>query len=191
MQSGRAARVALVGATASDVRDVLIEGESGILAKSPPGFRPRWNPSKSRLTWPNGAVGYTYSAEEPDRLRGKQHDGAVCDELASWRYMETWDQLMFGLRLGNDPRCVVATTPRPIPKILELLKRAEENERDVRVVTGSTYDNNANLADAYVQQIVRRYEGTRLGRQELHAEVLTDRPGALWTTSSIRYRRIA
>lgn len=179
-----------MGATASDVRDVLVEGESGLLVKSPPWFRPHWNSSKGKLTWPNGAVGFTYSAEEPDRLRGKQHDGAVCDELASWRYMETWDQLMFGLRLGKDPRCVVATTPRPIPKVVELIKRAED-ANDVRIVTGSTFDNKANLAPAFINQIVQRYEGTRMGRQEIHAEVLTDRPGALWSAASIVYRKVA
>jgi len=171
------------------VRDVLVEGESGILAISPPWFRPKWEGSRSRLVWPNGALGYTYSAEEPDRLRGKQHDSAVCDELASWRYIDTWDQLMFGLRLGADPRCVVATTPRPVPAITNLLKRSQ-NPNDVRVVRGSTFDNRANLAKAFVDQIVQRYEGTRLGRQELFAEVLTDNPGALWKREQLDRLRV-
>ena len=189
VETGTCGRIALVGATASDVRDVLVEGESGLLAKSPPWFRPKWNASKGRLTWGNGAVGFTYSAEEPDRLRGKQHDGAVCDELASWRYMETWDQLMFGLRLGADPRCVVATTPRPIPKVVELLKRSTD-PNDVRVVAGSTHENRSNLAPAFVEQIIKRYEGTRLGRQEIYAEVLTDNPGALWKRARIEELRV-
>ncbi len=184
-ESGRAGRIALVGATASDVRDVLVDGESGILAKSPPWFRPVWQPSKGRLVWPNGAQAFTYTAEEPDRLRGKQHDAAVADELASWRYPDAWDQLMFGLRLGTDPRCVVSTTPRPTPIIKGLVARAKADPNDVRLTRGSTYENRANLADAFVQQIVKRYEGTRLGRQELYAEILDDNPGALWSRTRI------
>lgn len=109
--SGQASRIALVAATAADARDVLVEGQSGILAVAPPRFRPIYEPSKRRLTWPNGAIGTTFSAEEPDRLRGPQHDAAVCDELASWSHPETWDMLQFGLRLGQNPRCLVATTP--------------------------------------------------------------------------------
>ncbi len=191
VEEKRMERLALVGATASDVRDVLIEGESGLLAKSPDWFRPHWNSSKGKLTWPNGAVGFTYSAEEPDRLRGKQHDGALCDELASWRYVDTWDQLMFGLRLGKDPRAVITTTPRPTPLIRALLKRADEDENDVRVTRGSTYENKANLADAFVTQIIKRYEGTRLGQQEIFGAVLTDRPGALWREAIIRRGSVA
>lgn len=189
VQSGAAGRIALVGATASDVRDVLIEGESGILAKSPPWFRPVWKPALGRLVWPNGAIALTYSAEEPDRLRGKQHDGGLCDELASWRYVDTWDQLMFGMRLGSDPRVVITTTPRPTEIIKSLMRRAEDPS-DVRVTRGSTFDNKANLAPAFVDQIIKRYQGTRLGRQEIDAEILDDSPGALWKRDQIEARRV-
>lgn len=168
-------RMALVAATAADARDVMVEGESGILAISPPWHRPLYEPSKRRLTWPNGAVATTYSADEPDRLRGPQHDGAWCDELAAWRYAAAWDNLMLGLRLGDDPRCVVTTTPRPIKVIRDLIANA-----GCTLTKGSTYDNRANLAPGFFADIVARYEGTRLGRQELYADVLDDVPGALW-----------
>src|ERR1700757_2423152 len=121
--SGQASRIALVAATAADARDVLVEGQSGILAVSPPWFRPVYEPSKRRLTWSNGAIATTFSAEEPERLRGPQHDAAICDELGSWSRPETWDMLQFGLRLGRHPRCLVATTPRPTKLIRELLAR--------------------------------------------------------------------
>src|SRR5690625_4816735 len=114
VETGQAGRVALVAATSADARDVMVEGESGILAVSPPWNMPRYEPSKRRLTWPNGAVATTYSADEPNRLRGPQHDFAWADELAAWRFdQEAWDMLMFGLRLGTDPRAIVTTTPRP------------------------------------------------------------------------------
>src|SRR5882672_8035314 len=119
--SGQASRIALVAATAADARDVLVEGESGILAVAPSWCRPVYEPSKRRLTWPNGAIATTFSAEEPERLRGPQHDAAVCDELGCWSHVETWDMLQFGLRLGQNPRCLVATTPRPTKLIRELL----------------------------------------------------------------------
>jgi len=184
-ESGRAKRIALVAATASDVRDVIVEGESGILAISPPTSRPLYEPSKRRLTWPNGAIATTYSADEPDRLRGPQHDAAWCDELAAWRYPDAWDQLMFGLRLGTDPRVVVTTTPRPTALVRQLVLSASTH-----VTRGSTYANRANLAPAFFEQIVKRYEGTRLGRQELEAEILDDAPGALWKRPMIEEARI-
>lgn len=189
VDAGRVERLALVGATADDVRDILVEGESGILAKAPPWSRPTWKAHLRRLVWPNGAQAFTYTAEEPDRLRGKQHDGALADELASWRYSEAWDQLMFGLRLGQDPRCVVTTTPRPTETIKSLVKRSLD-PNDVRLTRGSTFDNRANLAPAFVAQIVRRYEGTRLGRQELFAEILDDNPAALWKRERIDDLRV-
>lgn len=180
------ARVAIVGATAGDVRDIMIEGESGLLAKAPPGHRPEWNPSRRRLTWPNGAIGIALSADEPDRARGLQWTDVWADELAAWRYPETWDQLMLGLRLGRDPRAVVTTTPRPTPIVRGLMAAT------TTVVTrGSTYDNRANLAGAFLEQIVKRYEGTRTGRQELLGEVLDDNPGALWARVSIEGARVA
>jgi predicted phage terminase large subunit-like protein len=183
-----ASRIALVAATAADARDVLVEGESGILAVAPPWFRPVYEPSKRRLTWPNGAIAMTFSAEEPERLRGPQHDAAVCDELGSWSRPETWDMLQFGLRLGRNPRCLVATTPRPTKLIRELLAR---EGRDVVVTRGSTYENRANLAPGFFDQVIRKYEGTRLGRQELNAELLEDTPGALWSHSIIDAARQA
>ncbi len=185
VESGRSRRIALVAPTAADVRDVMIEGESGLLAICPPWNMPVYESSKRRLTWPNGAIATTNSAEEPDRLRGPQHDAAWCDEVAAWRYPETWDMLMFGLRLGVDPRCVVTTTPKPIPIVRNLLKSPT-----TAITRGSTYENRANLAEAFFEQIVAQYEGTRLGRQELYAEVLDDVEGALWTRALIDQHRV-
>jgi len=186
--SGQAGRIALVTATAADARDVLVEGESGILAVAPPWFRPVYESSKRRLTWPNGAMATTFSAEEPERLRGPQHDAAVCDEFGAWSHPETWDMLQFGLRLGDNPRCLVATTPRPTKLTRELLAR---DGRDVVVTRGSTYENRANLAAGFFDQVIRKYEGTRLGRQELNAELLEDTPGALWSHGIIDAARQA
>jgi phage terminase large subunit-like protein len=180
-----ARHVALVAPTAADARDVMVEGESGLLAIAPPWDRPEYEPSKRRLTWENGAIATTYSADEPERLRGPQHDFAWCDELAAWRYPEAWDMLMFGLRLGRDPRAVVTTTPRPTKLIKALVA-----DPKVVVTRGTTYENWENLAPAFFDQIVRRYEGTRLGRQELDAEILDDVPGALWTHGLIDATRV-
>ena len=173
--SDGAIRTAIVAPTAADARDVMVEGESGILASCPRWDRPDWQPSNRRLIWPNGSVTSVYSADEPDRLRGPQFDSAWCDEVAAWRYPEAWDMLMLGLRLGEDPRCTVTTTPRATALIRSLLARP-----DCVVRRGTTYDNQAHLAPAFLEQIVRTYEGTRLGRQEIFAEVLDDLPGALW-----------
>lgn len=184
--SGAARRVALVAPTAADARDVMVEGESGLLAIAPPWDRPLYEPSKRRLTWPNGATATTFSADEPERLRGPQHDFAWCDELAAWRYPEAWDMLMFGLRLGDDPRAVVTTTPRPTGLIRALLA-----DPKVVMTHGTTAENRANLAPAFLEQIVKRYEGTRLGRQELDAEILEDMPGALWQRGGIEGARLS
>jgi predicted phage terminase large subunit-like protein len=187
--SGRYKRMALVAATAADARDVLVEGESGILATAPAWCRPDYEPSRRRITWPNGAMAYTYSAEEPDRLRGPQHDGAVADELGSWSRPEAWDMLMFGLRLGKHPKTVVATTPRPTKLLRSLLAREGHG---LVVSRGTSYENRANLAPGFFADIVAKYEGTRLGRQELNAELLEDTPGALWTLETLeRSRRTA
>lgn len=185
--AGAARRVALVGPTSADVRDVMVEGESGILACAARAFRPEYEPSKRRLTWPNGAIATTYSADEPDRLRGPQHDLAWCDEIGAWRFPETWDMLLFGLRLGPDPRVLATTTPRPVRLLLELMTTGRP---DVAVRRGTTYENAANLAPAFMEQIVRRYEGTRLGRQELLAELLTDVEGALWTRAMVEASKV-
>jgi phage terminase large subunit-like protein len=165
----------------------MVEGESGILSVHPPDFRPHYEPSKRRLTWPNGAQATLYNAVEPDQLRGPQHDAALCDELAKWRYArETWDQLQFGLRLGSDPRQVITTTPRPIPVLKDILA-----SRTTVISRGTTFENRSNLAPTFLDEIVRRYEGTRLGRQELSAEILDDVPGALWTRDLIDRARKA
>lgn len=178
-------RGALVARIASDNRDVLVEGESGILNVASPAFRPKYEPSKRRLTFPNGSIATTYSADEPNTLRGPQHHWAICDELAAWSSEEAWDNLLMGLRLGEDPRVAIATTPRPTPLIRSLLI-----DPTVTVVRGSTYENADNLAPAFFTGVVRRYEGTRLGRQELNAEILEDVEGALWKLSHIEDNRI-
>lgn len=183
----RAQRIALVAETSADARDVIVEGESGILACSPPWFKPKYEPSKRRLTWPNGSQATTYSGDDPEQLRGPQHHKALVDELAKYRYaQDTWDNLELGLRLGDDPQVVVATTPRPIPLIKALMR-----DPQTVVTRGSTYENRANLASTFMSRIVQRYEGTRLGRQELYAEILEDTPGALWTRALLEHCRIA
>jgi phage terminase large subunit-like protein len=184
IESGACRRMILVARTASDVRDVMVEGEGGLLSVCPPWNRPIWTPSTRRLQWSNGAYALTFSADEPDVLRGKQSDGAWADELAAWRRPEAWDQLLMGLRLGDDPKVVVTTTPRATPIIKGLIAQAT-----TRVTGGSTYENWANLAPAFIEQIIQRYEGTRLGRQELYAQVLDDNPGALWTRDCIEKLR--
>lgn len=181
-KGGKHRRIAILGATAADVRDVIVEGDSGILAISPPDFTPLYEPSKRQLTWPNGVIAKTYSADEPDRLRGPQHHAAIVDELAAYEYPEAFTQLKFGLRLGNDVRCVIATTPKPCQAVRELVKQAKEGNGRVVITRGSTYDNRANLAPEFFDEIIKQYEGTRLGRQELDGELLEDTPGALWNT---------
>jgi phage terminase large subunit-like protein len=172
-ESRRARRIALVAPTAADARAVMIEGESGLLAISPPWGRPKYEPSRCRLVWPNGAVATAYSADRPERLRGPQHDAAWVDELAAWRFPRAWDNLMFGLRLGVDPRVCVTTTPRPVRLVKALLAQAS-----TAIARGSTHENRAHLAPAFFDKIVATYEGTRLGRQEIYAEVLEVSDGA-------------
>lgn len=180
-------RIALVAATAADARDVMVEGQSGILSCYPDAERPLYEPSKRRITWPNGAIATTYSADEPERLRGPQHDAAWADEVAAWNSArEAWDMLMFGLRLGTDPQVVVTTTPKP----LSLLREIEESPETV-TTTGSTYANAANLAPVFLSKILRRYKGTRLGRQEIEGERLDDMPGALWSRQMIDDARVS
>jgi phage terminase large subunit-like protein len=168
-----ARRVALVAPTAADARDVMVEGESGILAVCPPWNRPKYEPSKRRVTWPSGAVATCYSADEPERLRGPQHDRAWCDELGSWRRPGAYDNLLLGLRIGADPRLCVTTTPRPT-RLLKSLLAAPTTVK----TGGSTYANAANLAPAFLDSIVARFEGTRLGQQELWAELVEAAEGA-------------
>jgi len=186
VESGRFRRIALVAETAAEARSIMVEGPSGILSVGPPNKRPRWEPSKKLLTWPNGAIAMTYSGDEPNQLRGPQHDAAWADEVAKWKYArEAWDNLEMGLRVGPDPRIVATTTPRPIPLLHTLL--ADPMTRTTR---GSTYDNRENLARGYVDRLLKQYEGTRLGRQEIDAELLEDVPGALWTHGLIEAARV-
>ena len=185
VESRRAGRIALVARTPADVRDVMIEGDSGLLSVCPPWNRPKYEPSKRRLTWRSGAFALAFSGHEPDQLRGPQFDAAWCDELASWQYpRQTWDNLAFGLRLGKNPQCVVTTTPKPIEILRELLAR-----EDVRVTRGSTYENRAFLASGFLDQIERRYEGSSTGRQEIYAEMLDEAEGALWRRDWIESAR--
>jgi phage terminase large subunit-like protein len=179
-------RGALVGATAADARDTLVEGESGIIACCPASFRPLYEPSKRRLTWPNGSQAAVYSADEPDRLRGPQHHWAWADELAAWKRLQyAWDMLQMTMRLGEHPQVLISTTPRPLPLIKELNK-----DPLCYVVRGSTYDNIDNLAPTFRRAVVARYEGTTLGRQELDAEILDDMPGALLSRPIIERNRV-
>jgi len=183
--SGYYRRIGLIAPTAADVRDVMVEGESGILACCPNNNRPLYEPSKRRLTWPNGALATTYSADEPERLRGPQHEALWGDEVCSWERPEAWDMAMFGLRLGPKPRSVVTTTPKPTRLLRELLKSP------TTVITrGSTYDNRANLSPVFFEKVVKKYEGTRLGRQELMAEVLDQAEGALWNRDMLESTRV-
>lgn len=179
--------IALVGKTAADVRDTMIElGESSIMKVARPHERPLYEPSKRRLVFPTGAVAVAYNGDEPDQLRGPQHDSAWVDELAKFRYPEEcWDNLMFGLRLGPNPQAFVTTTPRPIPIIRKLI--ADKDTIDVRF---STFDNAENLSPIFLQRVRERYEGTRLGRQELYGEILDDNPGALWKRDVIENLRV-
>lgn len=186
-----ARRIALVAPTTADARAVMVEGESGILAVSSEidvdihgkvmGV-PEYEPSNRRVVWANGAQAFTYSAERPDRLRGPQHDAAWCDELAAWESMQdTWDMLQFTLRLGDDPKQMITTTPRPLQLLRQLLE-----DPDNRVSKGSTYDNAGNLSPKFIAEMRKKYEGTKLGRQELLAELLTEVEGSLWPEKLIK-----
>lgn len=185
---------ALVAPTTDDAKKVMlsagleaVEGASGILAVSPRDFMPRYEPSKRILTWPNSTVATLYTAEEPDRLRGPQHQWGWVDEMAAWaKNQEAWDQFLFGLRLGKTPRACITTTPRPIKILRQLLK----DPRTV-VSSGSTHENRENLAADWFASIINRYENTRLGRQELYAELLEDVPGALWGLGEIEAHRLS
>lgn len=178
-------RSALVARTSADARDVLVEGESGVMAKCPDDFRPRYEPSKRRLIWPNGALSTLYSADEPDLLRGPQHDGAIVDELATWKQLDAWSNLLLGLRLGSDPRIIVATTPRPTALIRQIAR-----DPRTRLSSMTTYDNLVNLSPTFQDQVLTRYEGTRLGRQELMGEILEDVEGALWSVAQLEALKV-
>ena len=178
--------IALVGETERDVRDVMIEGPAGILKSSPRRERPDWVATRRRLEWPNGAVAFAFSAEDPEQLRGPQFAAAWCDELAKWRHPdETFNMLQFGLRLGARPRQLITTTPRPIPLIRRLLA-----EPHTAVTRAGTRANAAHLSPAFLRDILARYEGTQLGRQEIDGEIVEDRTDALWTREMIEAARV-
>lgn len=186
-------RIALVGRTAADVRDVMIRGKAGILQVSHPDFRPRYEPSKRLLTWPNGSMATAYSADEPDNLRGPEHHKAWADEMAAWRFAdESWMHLEMGLRARNnpdhgwftEPQVIVTTTPRPLPLLREILAKA-----DTATTRGNTFDNRANLAPVYLRKMADAYLDTRIGRQELFGELFEDVEGALWNAQLIEKQR--
>jgi phage terminase large subunit-like protein len=185
-------RVALVGRTPADVRDVMIHGEAGIMACSQEERRPLHEPTKTALVFPNGAVAMTYSAAAPNQLRGPEHDCAWADETAAWfdankgdRLDTAWNNLMMGLRLGDDPRCLVTTTPKRLMLIRELVARAT-----TAITRGTTYENLENLAPHFREMVMAAYEGTRIGRQELMGELLEDVDGALWVLARIDELRL-
>lgn len=186
LDAGRCQRLALVGETIDQVREVMIFGDSGILACSPPDRRPQWEAGRKRLVWPNGALAYAFSAHEPEGLRGPQFDGAWVDELGKWKKArDTWDMLQFALRLGADPRVCVTTTPRNVGVLKELLGLPST------VVTHApTEANRANLAASFLEEVRARYAGTGLGRQELDGVMLDAAEGALWTPAMIEALRV-
>ena len=193
-------RIAFVAATAADVRDIMVEGDSGIITVLSPTDKPNYEPSKRRLTWSASSISIPgspvrklpqciatcFSAEKPDQLRGPQHDLAWADEMAKWpRMQDAYDNLMFGLRIGENPKLFISTTPRPVKLIKELVK-----DPNCVITTGTTYDNRMNLAPTFLGRLLKRYEGTRLGRQELLAEILDDNPDALFTRENLDQFRV-
>ena len=182
----QAHRIALVARTIPEAQSIMIEGESGIINISPPWNKPTYEPSKRKLTWPTGAHALVFSSHEPDQLRGPQFDAAWCDELASWEYpAETWDNLSFALRLGRRPRSVVTTTPKPIELVRTLI-----GSPGTFITRGSTFDNKDNLAPAFFNGIIDRYDGTRIGQQEIYAEITDEDEDALWKREWIEKARL-
>lgn len=193
IDSGEYGRIALVNDTAADVRDVMVEGPSGVVSVCPPWDKPKYEPSKRRVTWPNGAVAILYAAESPEMLRGPEHDAAWCDEPAKWKNLRkpdreggtAYDNLKMGLRRGKHPRMLLTTTPRRIPEVQRLLS----DPRAV-VTKGSTYANRRNLPANFIAEMQAKYEGTVLGRQELHGDLVADVEGALWNHKLIEKYRV-
>lgn len=186
------ARIALVSSSLAEARAVMVEGESGLLACSPPERRPAFEASLRRVRYPNGAQAQLFSAAEPETLRGPQFSHAWCDEVGKWplsndRATRTWDNLLMGLRLGKDPRIAVTTTPRAVPILQRLL--ASEKDGSVVVTRGSTYDNSANLPKRFLNAIDNEFGGTQMARQEIAGEMLTDLEGALWRRSTLEKAR--
>lgn len=187
MEVGGVGRMALVAPTAADARDTMVEGESGIMAHCPPWNMPTYISSKRRVEWPNGATATMYSAEEANRLRGPQHEAAWCDELTSWGDIETWDMLLFGLRIGKCPQVMVTTTSKIGHKLLKTIIK------DPYTVTthGHTFENQANLHPQFIEHIRKKYEGTRLGRQELEGKYIDEGVGVLWSEELFQYLDMA
>ncbi|WP_416385482.1 DNA-packaging protein [Tsuneonella sp. CC-YZS046] len=188
------ARIALAGASMAETRAIMVEGESGILAVSPPHCRPLFEPSLRRLTWPNGARAFLYSAAEPEGLRGPQHSHGWCDEIGKWdasggRALRTWDNLLLGMRSGEDGRIVATTTPRAVPLVQRLIAEAETGE--VAITRGSTYDNAANLPARFLRAMHRQFGSGVFARQELGGEMLEDVEGALWSRALLEQCRAA
>ena len=186
------ARIALVGATISEARAIMVEGESGLLACTPDGWRPAFEPSLKRLTWPTGAQAFLYSAAEAESLRGPQHSHAWCDEIAKWdnasdRAVRSWDNLLMGLRLGGRPRVLATTTPRAVPLMRRLIEESEDG--GVTITRGSTYSNAAHLPEAFLENMRNQFGGTTLGRQELDGQLLDEVEGALWSRAMLEKGR--
>jgi phage terminase large subunit-like protein len=190
-------RFALVARTAADVRDVIVEGESGIINVSPPSEKPLYEPSKRRLTWPNGNTATLFTADEPDGLRGPQFTHAWGDEIAAWRQtpdaagMTAFDNLRVGTRLGANPQMVVTTTPKRVPLLYKLIEESRTDKGNVIITKGSTMDNAGNLSASYLDTITGVYEGTTLARQELYGEMLEDLEGAMWNEEMVEEARHA
>ncbi|MDC0394903.1 terminase family protein [Alphaproteobacteria bacterium] len=180
VETNRGKHLALIGDTMDDVRSVMIEGKSGILSVSPPWFKPKYYPSRRLLEWPNGAVAKCFAADSPEQLRGPEFDFGWADEIAKWRYPEAWDNLNLALRIGKTPQICVTTTPRPKPWLIELAKA-----HDTRLVTGHSKENNANLSAGFISAMIRKYDGTSLGQQELAGELITDPPNAIWLRKNL------
>lgn len=190
-QSLDRARIGLVGESTLDVHDVMILGESGILSLSPPHFTPEYVPSKRRLTWPNKTVGITYAGSKPDLLRGPNHHWVWLDELTKYRYPDdVWDNMEMGLRLGPLPQALTTTTPKNIQIVRDLIEDHEIDDSDVKITYGTTFENRSNLSPKFIKRVVKRYGGTRLGMQELYAQVLEDDPNALWNRDLIDQTRV-
>lgn len=184
------ARIAVVAATAKDLRETMLEGPSGILSSAPREIIASYNKSFSEVKLINGTQINGYSAEEPERLRGPNFGRAYCDELASWQRPESWDMLNFALRIGDRPQVIITTTPKPTKLIDSLVRDSAKAGSGVILTTGSTYENQTNLAPGFLAYLREKYEGSRLGRQEIHAEILSDVPGALWNRTLIEALRV-
>lgn len=183
--SGKCGLIALVGHTSDDVRHVMVEGASGILQVSPPEERPTWFPSRRLLVWPNGARARCYSSEDPNQLRGPEHEKAWCDEIAKWRYQQSWENLMLGLRIGSSPQVLATTTPRPL-KWLNTLSKAP----GVEVVQGISNENKNNLAPGFIDMMAKHFNDPALLAQELEGRLMTELPNALWDRSMIEHCRV-